>query len=92
MVSGARPSAQTDQQAPFVAPPQSPSARTLAAATGAEASAGSNVRELQELVEARLLDFEPDVGKWPPAATIAFVLVTCGGFWAGVGLIVAQLL
>jgi hypothetical protein len=91
MVSGARPSAQTDQPA-SVASQQSPPVRHLAAATGEEASAGSNVRELQELVEARLLDFEPDVGKWPPAATIGFVLVTCGGFWAAVGLIVAHLL
>lgn len=29
---------------------------------------------------------EPQVRKWPPLATVAFVLVTCGGFWIAVAL------
>jgi len=28
-----------------------------------------------------------DDAPWPPAATLAFVLATCGGFWSAVGLL-----
>jgi hypothetical protein len=27
--------------------------------------------------------------KWPPACALAFILVTCGGFWIGAGLILS---
>jgi hypothetical protein len=38
---------------------------------------------LQQALEGGLA--EPEVKKWPPAATLAFILITCGAFWALVG-------
>jgi len=38
---------------------------------------------LQQTLSAELS--EPEVRKWPPAATVAFVVATCGAFWALVG-------
>lgn len=35
---------------------------------------------------------EPRIKKWPPIATLGFILATCGGFWAAVAFGAAQLL
>jgi hypothetical protein len=62
-----------------------PSAPQPAAATGGEASIPAPAHRLQELLETRLLaeaDFaEADEKRWPPFATLAFIVATCGGFW-----------
>jgi hypothetical protein len=65
-------------------------------ATGAEVAVPPPAHKLQGLVEARLLadgDFaEPSEPRWPPIATLAFVVATCGGFWAVVIFAAAHLL
>lgn len=63
------------------------------AATGAEGAAPSPALMLQQALDAEMSS-APDMAqrKWPPAATAAFIVVTCGGFWAAVALGVAQAL
>ena len=34
----------------------------------------------------------PEIKKWPPLATLAFIVVTCGAFWTAVILGVSQLI
>ncbi len=41
----------------------------------------SHVHDLQDLLARRLE--APTDGKWSGRATVGFVLVVCGGFWAG---------
>jgi hypothetical protein len=71
-----------------------PTARSLAAASGSEPPVASRAQQLQTMLEARLSqDFEPPgEGKWPPAATLGFIIVTCGGFWAAVIFAASRLL
>jgi hypothetical protein len=45
----------------------------------------SGAHDLQDLLARRLE--APTVGKWSGRATVGFVLVVCGGFWAGVFLL-----
>ena len=60
-------------------------------ASGAEGAAPSPALMLQQALTAELNDAERDPsGKWPPAATAAFVVVTCGAFWAAVGLALSR--
>jgi hypothetical protein len=49
----------------------------------------SHVHDLQDLI-ARRLD-APPADKWSARATVGFVLLVCGGFWAG-AFFVARLL
>jgi hypothetical protein len=61
------------------------------AATGAEGAAPSPALMLQQALDAEMAgvaDIEPR--KWPPAATAAFILLTCGAFWAAVAMGVAR--
>ena len=37
-------------------------------------------------------DLQVREDKWPPAATLAFILVTCGTFWTAVAWLVARAL
>jgi hypothetical protein len=62
-------------------------------ATADETPVGSQANELQRLVESRFADeFDPlDRQKWHPAATLGFVFVTCGGFWAAVALVATRI-
>ena len=46
--------------------------------------------DLQDLL-ARRLD-SPAPAKWPPHATVGFVLVVCGAFWAGLFIVVRLLI
>ncbi len=47
----------------------------------------SPARTLQQSLADDLMD--PEV-KWPPAASLAFILVTCGGFWTVVAWTVSR--
>ena len=51
---------------------------------------GSPAVHLQQFLEAELA--APPVRKWPPAATLAFIVLTCGGFWAAVVVAALKLL
>ncbi len=59
--------------------PRMKAARPRPQAAGSHsAAATSPALELQAQLEA---EFSSD-RRWPPAATLAFVLATCGGFWS----------
>ena len=47
----------------------------------------SPARTLQAALMDDLMDTER---KWPPAASLGFILVTCGGFWLTVGYFVSR--
>lgn len=53
------------------------------------APVASAVHDLQGLLA---LSLEAPDRKWPARATVGFVLLVCGGFWAGVFLAVRMLL
>lgn len=62
-------------------------------ATGAEGAAPSPALMLQRALGAEMSAVaQAEPGKWPPAATLAFIVVTCGGFWAAVAMGVARAL
>jgi hypothetical protein len=79
--SGSPPSALTERSTPVAAGQPAP-------ATGAEMAVPPPTHRLQELLEARVLAegrfVEPSEPRWPPLATLAFVVATCGSFWAAV--------
>ena len=73
--------------------------RVLATATEDHAAAPSPALTLQQtlattmyLGEAACLGEAAQIRKWPPIATLAFVVVTCGAFWTAVALGVSRLL
>ena len=57
---------------------------------------GDDRRDLTDAMNAVALllcqNDQPEACKWPPAVSVAFVLVTCGSFWWMVGIFVSQLL
>jgi len=55
------------------------------------APVASHVHVLQDLLAQRLLDAAPGA-KWSARASIAFVVLICGGFWLSVFVIVRLLL
>jgi hypothetical protein len=60
---------------------QSPSPRTAPSCLQDDsAPSPSPALILQQVLEGGLA--EPEVKKWPPAVTLAFIVVTCGAFWA----------
>lgn len=64
-------------------PRPAPASETAAATT-------SPALVLQEVLSGGLA--EPEVKKWPPIATLGFILVTCGGFWAAVAFAATHLM
>jgi hypothetical protein len=72
-----------DRSAPPITRAQ-PSAR----AASDEPAQPSPARILQQVIADDLS--EPRVRKWPPLATAAFIIVTCGSFWFAVGIGVAR--
>ena len=86
--------------APVVAPsttpltaedPGAPARAAIAAlASGLAAPVASGAHDLQDLL-ARRLDEAPRA-KWSMRATLTFVVLVCGGFWAGVFLAVWMLI
>jgi hypothetical protein len=54
-----------------------------------QAFAPSPAMALQQALEAEF-SAQPQ-RKWPPVATLGFVLATCGGFWTLFGLAVARI-
>jgi hypothetical protein len=72
-----------------LAAPTSPPAYLAPAMEGAT-PVGSPAVHLQQFLEAELA--APPVRKWPPAATLAFIVLTCGGFWAAVVVAALKLL
>ena len=50
------------------------------AASALDAATPSPARMLQEALGVELP--EPEVKKWPPIATLGFIVATCGSFWA----------
>jgi hypothetical protein len=77
--SGSPPSALTEGSTSAAAGQPAP-------VTGAETAVPPPTHRLQELLEARMLAeghfAEPSEPRWPPLATLAFVVATCGSFWA----------
>ena len=70
-------------QAPLAASPI-----RLRTASDADHAAPSPALMLQQALSAEL---HPELeAKWHPAATIGFVVVTCGAFWATVAIAVAR--
>lgn len=41
----------------------------------------SPARLMQQALSADVADLDDRADRWPPSATLAFILVTCGGFW-----------
>lgn len=41
----------------------------------------SPARLLQQALSLDMADMDDRSDRWPPSATLAFILVTCGGFW-----------
>lgn len=59
--------------------PREKSARPRPQAAGSHSAAASSpALELQAQLAAEFSNEK----RWPPAATLAFVLATCGGFWS----------
>jgi hypothetical protein len=75
---------------PAKGPAASAKARAARLAPDDAMPVASHVHDLQELL-ARRLD-APAEGKWSGRATVGFVLLVCGGFWAGVFLAAKMLL
>jgi len=74
-------------RAPRVVAPTRRAAARLASDDSAPVA--SHVHDLHNLLAQRLEDSAPD--KWSPRATAGFMVVVCGGFWAGVALAVHAL-
>ncbi len=53
------------------------------AASGEDQAAPSPALMLQQALAAEILPAEPE-RKWPAAATLGFIVMTCGAFWATV--------
>jgi len=70
----------------LVAPTRRASARL---ACDDSAPVASHVHDLHNLLAQRLEDSAPD--KWSARASASFVVIVCGGFWAGVALAVHAL-
>jgi hypothetical protein len=61
-----------------------------ALASGDEASPPSPVQDLQLALEA---EFGPaELRKWPPIATLGFIVGVCGGFWGLVAVTVLRVI
>ena len=41
----------------------------------------SPVRLMQQALSIDMANLDDRSDRWPPSATLAFILVTCGGFW-----------
>jgi len=41
----------------------------------------SPARLMQQALSVDVADMDDRSDRWPPSATLAFILVTCGGFW-----------
>ena len=52
-------------------------------ASGDDQATLSPALMLQQALAAEILPIEPE-RKWPAAATLGFIVMTCGGFWATV--------
>jgi len=71
--------------------------RRAAAARVADASDRAHPSPARALQEGLIPDAYAEIGmeiegKWHPAATLSFILVTCGGFWAVLAMTVTHLL
>lgn len=93
MALRAHRSASRNSQSWRAVPSAAPRLPQPSEAVGDEAPVPSKAHELQDLVAAQFandLDV-PVEGRWHPAATLGFVVVTCGGFWAGVIVLLGRL-
>ena len=75
--------------APATEAPKSGKARAAKLAAADATPVASHVHDLQELIARRLET--PANDKWSARMTVGFVLMVCGGFWAG-AFFVARLL
>lgn len=64
------------------------------AATGSDGAAPSPALMLQQALDAEIGGAADlgEVRRWPALATVGFVVVTCGAFWAAVAIGVARAL
>ena len=44
-------------------------------------SVDSPARLMQQALSVDVTEIDDRSDRWPPSATLAFILVTCGGFW-----------
>ena len=60
-----------------------PARRAVARVADAERdlAVDSPARMMQQALSLDMADMDDRSDRWPPSATLAFILVTCGGFW-----------
>lgn len=60
-----------------------PARRAVARVADAELdfAVDSPARLMQQALSLDVADMDDRSDRWPPSATLAFILMTCGGFW-----------
>jgi hypothetical protein len=74
----------TDKATSLETPVVGPARPRPQPASAGDAAAPSPALQLQQALHAEVA--APEVKKWPPAATLGFIVVTCGAFWGLVAL------
>eukprot|EP01037_Dinobryon_pediforme_P017748 gene17748-17964_t len=71
-----------------------PAPRAVARVADAERdfAVDSPARMMQQALSLDMADLDDRSDRWPPSATLAFILVTCGGFWITAIYLTMQLL